>query len=299
VFSGKDGTLLFQTDEKLRFDHDPPRVLSLPDKNGDGIPDIALEQPTRSLLIFSGKDGKKIDELEPPKDGEDIVLYNVAPDIDGDGFSDIIGLHNVNRVPQACFYSSKDFSHLSEMFPIPVQMRPTVYACADLNDDAFPDIALVHHTGGKPEGSLLVALSGKDGRELWRVNGTDVDGGSKMLVVDAGTKKMVGAYRDIKFADSLAVLPDMNGDGVPEIATGHADFFDREHKIAGCVFIFSGKDGQLLRSILSPDNSCRIGVSVAAFADANFDGVSDLLLGAPTAAVAERKEAGCVLLMRM
>jgi hypothetical protein len=297
IFSGKDGSFLLETERLHLKQYAPPKVISLPDRNGDGVPEFALDQPRRNLVIFSGSDGAKLEELAPPAEGEEMVWHDTAPDADGDGFPDILGLLSVKYAPYACFYSSKDFSVISGPFPLPIQMRPERYEFADLNADAFPDLVLVHHTGGKPEGSLLVALSGKDGSELWRVNGTDVEGGKQMIVVDADTRKTLSTYPDIDFADSLAILPDMNADNIPEVATGHADFYNKKRKLGGCVFVFSGKDGQLMKSILSPDKNCRIGASIAPFSDADFNGTHDLLLGAPTAAAADRKEAGCILVL--
>ena len=298
VFSGQDGKLLFKTGERLYFDKaQEPRVISLPDRNGDGIPEIAVDQLRRNLVIFSGKDGVKIHELDPPKALYDHIQYDMASDIDGDGFEDLVGLSYIDRVPQCSFYSSGCLSKLSGPSPLPLPQRPHHYALADLNGDDFPDIVAAHHAGGKPDGSVLLACNGKSGNELWRVNGTNIEGGSQMVVVDADTGETTSTYQDVNFADSLVLLQDLNKDAIPEVATGHAGLSNPQEKTAGCILIFSGKDGELIRRISSPDTRHRIGNAMDSFIDADFNGVADLLLGIPGADAGERKEAGCVILM--
>jgi hypothetical protein len=309
VFSGKDGAPLFEMNERLYIDEDePPRVLSVPDKNSDGVIDLALEQRTRNLIVFSGKDGSKITELDPPATFNDHVLYHQAPDIDGDGYADILGFTSARRqinenrfrmITRAKFLSSADFRQIGDSFDILVDQRPHECACADLNGDGTPDVVASHSSGGLPQGSVLLAVSGKDGRELWRVNGIDVQGGSHIMGVDAKTGEVVSSYTDVGFGHAIALLPDVNGDGVPDVATGHTKLFDRESRVMGQVHVFSGKDGALLKKVFSPDNNSVIGMSIAPFADANFDGTPDILTGIPGATANDRKEVGGILVMAL
>lgn len=308
IFSGKDGLALFKLDEKLFFDYyELPRILSVPDKNSDGVFDLALEQPKRSLIVFSGKDGQKIMELDPPKTLDEHVRYDKTPDIDGDGNDDIMGLTTVRRpirenvfelVTRVQFISSKDFSPIGTPFIVPLQERERPYRCSDMNGDNVMDIVACAPFGGQPkESSVLLAVSGRDGSEIWRVNGGNVEGGSTMTSIDAKTREKVATYTDIRFGDALALLPDANGDGIAEVATGHPELYNKERKIGGCIYIFSGKDGTILRTIFSPDKNSRIGGSIAPFADLNFDGTTDILAGVPGAMVDKQKEVGSILVL--
>jgi len=308
IFSGKDGSPLFKLDEKLFLDHyEPPRILSVPDKNSDGVFDLALEQPRRSLIIFSGKDGQKIMELESPKTLDEHVRYDKTPDIDGDGNDDIMGLTTARRpirenvfelVTRVQFLSSRDFGPIGTPFIVPLQERSRPYKCADMDGDNVMDIVACAPFGGQPkESSVLLAVSGKDGSELWRVNGASVEGGSTMTGVNARTGERLSTYTDIRFGDALTLIPDIDGDGIAEVATGHPELYNKERKTGGCIYIFSGKDGTILKIIFSPDKNSRIGGSIAPFADLNFDGTTDILVGAPGSTVDKQNEVGSILVM--
>jgi hypothetical protein len=258
--------------------------------------------------VFSGKDGSKIMELPPPESLHDHVLYHRAPDIDGDGHDDIVGFgaarmptgeNTFTFVARTKFLSSADFSQIGDSFDIPLDERPHQCGCADLNGDGTPDIVVSSHSGGSPQGSVLLAVSGTDGQELWRVNGVDMQGGSRITSVDAKTGEVTASYTDVGFGRAITLLADINGDGVPDVATGHTDLFDRDLKIRGRIYIFSGKDGMLLRTVHSPDNNSIIGMYIAPFADAGFDGTADMLVGIPGATAGEKKEAGGVLVMNL
>jgi hypothetical protein len=156
-----------------------------------------------------------------------------------------------------------------------------------------------HFSGGSPRGSVLLALSGKDGSELWRVNGCEVEGGAKMVTVDAKTRQEVSKYTDVNFGKTTVLFPDINGDGVADVATGHVELANRERKTAGRIYVFSGKDGSLLKTIFSPEANLPIGASIMPFVDRNFDDIPDILVGVPAASVDGKKGVGSILIMPM
>ncbi len=71
---------------------------------------------------------------------------------------------------------------------------------------------------------------------------------------------------------------DQNGDGAVDLLAGapldSATGFD-----SGTVFVVSGKDGSLLRTIHGEESLSRCGVSVAAYSEFNGDGLRDVLVG--------------------
>jgi len=83
------------------------------------------------------------------------------------------------------------------------------------------------------------------------------------------------AMQGAMFGTAVAGIGDVNGDGVGDLvvsALGTAE-----------VFVFSGADRSLLRTIHDPDGltNVRFGVAVAGVGDLNGDGVDDIAVGSP------------------
>jgi hypothetical protein len=308
VFSGRDGSPMFSIEEKIYGDHyRTPNILTVPDKNSDGVPDIVMPHG-EDLIIASGTDGKVIRRFTPPKhtDEDEMVSYSRAADADGDGHDDLIAFgykkwplrENVyqNRI-RAWFLSADDFRTIGEPFDTPFDNNPDHYACADMNGDGVIDLVGCNKTGGEPSGSLLAAISASDSSEIWRVNGEQVEGGIEMFTVDAKTGETVRRFSDAQFGECMALLPDINADGVPEVATGHPMLGDKERKLHGLIYIFSGSDGSILQTIYPPSSEWRIGRSVAPYEDRNFDGNPDILVAAFEYRSQEREKVGSILIL--
>jgi hypothetical protein len=77
-----------------------------------------------------------------------------------------------------------------------------------------------------------------------------------------------------------AVLRDVDGDGIEDLAIGTCDddlsMPPRATK-PGCVAIVSGRDGSIVRTLRASDEWDLLGWSVADAGDVDFDGASDLL----------------------
>jgi hypothetical protein len=300
LFSGKDGKVLFKAEEELLFTYyGRPRIIIVPDKNDDSVPDIALERLGRGLVVFSGKDGRKVMELNAPRTPSEFVRYDVAPDINGDGLDDLIGItrgrlevgpHSSKVVLKIMFLSAADFSLIDTPVEVAFSQEPRVWRCADVNGDGMPDV--IFGSGG-----ILQVVSGKDGREIWRTSDTEIEKNSGMTAMDSRAGGMISSVGDGNFADAIALLPDMNGDSIAEVAAGHPAVFNKKMKTRGGIYVFSGKDGTILMTVFSPDKGLPIGASVAAFADWNRDGTTDILVGAPSAMVNKKENVGAVLVM--
>lgn len=92
---------------------------------------------------------------------------------------------------------------------------------------------------------------------------------------------------------SVAFLPDVDGDGVADVAIGMpGDDADGASSDEGSVSIHSGKTGALLRKIFGPGDGSRFGATIATVADADGDGRTDLLVGAPYRSNVSHAETG-------
>jgi hypothetical protein len=137
----------------------------------------------------------------------------------------------------------------------------------DQNGDGIDDL-LAGYPGGDcspSTGSLsgiVYLLSGVDGSEVWNMCGGDVDG-------DGG------------FGDSLAVMPDLDADGVFEFVVGGSTY-DGNHSYMGAVFLYSGATLLLIRNFGGEDQDNRFGTYVCRSADLDADGFDDFIVAAPS-----------------
>lgn len=87
-----------------------------------------------------------------------------------------------------------------------------------------------------------------------------------------------------RFGVCAAAVPDVDGDGLPDIAIGAAyETSGTSPLSAGRVHLFSGRTGGHLRTLVSPNEvqSGNFGYSVSGLEDVDGDGRGDLVVGAP------------------
>jgi hypothetical protein len=263
----------------------------------------------KSLLLISAKDEKVLKTIGFPTYSSRRIggfkLYEIK-DLDGDGKKDIlfsggvdIGKDLRQRGIACVYFLSSGTGELLNFTPLKVKfafdsrdkyMRSTyleaLSVLGDINGDGFPDLIATDNADGRPKGcSVLLALSGKDGEEIWRVNGSSIRGGTKVLVVDAKTFKEGDTYTDARFGSGLTVYPDINGDGIQEILAGARQVHNKEIKGWGCLLVFSGKDGSLLKHIWLPEAKGYVGSYVDTFPDIDGDNLPEIMLGVPSSGI--------------
>lgn len=218
-----------------------------PDLDGDGVDEVVVGVPgitdaesgsTGGVVLLSGATGRILWEYrdEVPDGGTGLVARTVG-DLDGDGMADVMtGRAVVNpasnlREIEILVVGGKDGRLLATFRP-GIAVSDPVYSMepmGDLDADGIGDVAL-----GLPDAGSgrVVVLSGADGSTLWDLGGEDI-------------------ARDGALGESLASLPDIDGDGLADLAVG-APKASRPGSFGwGVVLLVSGSDGRVIR-VLSP-----------------------------------------------
>ena len=284
VFSGADGSLLYQRTGDTANDLFGHSVSGAGDVNGDGKADFIvgahLDDPAGggtdagSAYVFSGSDGSLLYQVTGDTAG-DIFGAHVsgAGDVNGDGKADfIVGAPfddpagGGNDAGSAYVFSGADGSLLyqrtgdtaGDIFGV------IVSGAGDVNGDGKADFIVgAYHDdpagGGTDAGSAYV-FSGADGSLLYQRTG-DTAG------------DLFGGY--------VSGAGDVNGDGRADFIVGaEEDDPVGGGTDAGSAYVFSGADGSLLYQRTGDSPSDFFGWSVSGAGDVNGDGRADFIVGA-------------------
>lgn len=235
------------------------------DLTGDGVGELIVGAPGFDYpeaeggyaLVISPTDGSIVHRIEDAPDSVgDRLGFAVAGvgDADGDGTPDFaVGAPNRMRtglVGTIQVYSGSDGSLLHQVWDGDRNLGHALTRGADLSGDGSPDF--VASSGEAGRASVFSASSGS---RLWQLSESQPENGG---------------------ADRISLVPDRDGDNVPEILLGRPSAAFG----AGKALLFSGASGTLLDTLENEDstNAESVGSSVG-YADVNGDGRDDLLVG--------------------
>lgn len=283
-------------------------VVSTGDVNGDGVPDFAVGAPFQDgdfvstdmgfgrpanvgkVFIIDGATSAVLSQMNDPDfeliqpqhfGGQLGSSISVSADINGDGVADLIA-----GVPQhvanpdnkttiailggkALVFSGKNGALLFTLNDPTVEedgrCGAAVAALGDVNADGTADFAVgvpgkdIGGEDGIANVGLVYIFSGKTGALLRTLN--DPPRG--------------GAEAGAAFGSAIANAGDVNGDGVTDVLIGAPG--------EGRAYLFNGKTGALLLSIVSPVSEAvpSFGYAVSGGQDFNRDRKPDLVIGAP------------------
>ncbi|PCJ53727.1 MAG: hypothetical protein COA70_08545 [Planctomycetota bacterium] len=285
VYSGADGSLLYQWDGGAAVDLFGLSVSGAGDINGDGFADLIVGAfaadpgglaSAGSAYAYSGVDGSLLYQWDGGA-GLDFFGTSVsdAGDVNGDGFPDVIvgawgaDPGGVLGAGSAYVYSGADGSLIhqwnggasGDLF------GESVSGAGDVNGDGFADLivgAYFAHPGGLSNAGSAYVYSGADGSLLHQWDG--------------GTP-------DVEFGGSVSGAGDVNGDGSADVIVGApGGLFG-----GGSAYVYSGADGTLLHQW---DSGATFGSSVSGAGDLNSDGFADLIVGAYLASPGGLVDAG-------
>lgn len=288
------------------------------DFDRDGVVDFASTAPFHgggrgAVYVYSGRTGAlRIKHMGKP--GEQLGWTVAgAQDIDGDGRAEyVIGAPGSPTQPgRAIVIRGRDHESLFELSGTELGERfgEDVAGVGDQDGDGVPDLLIgaPKHDGTGADSGRVALVSGKSGsiRQDWpgssagagygdAVAGCGGPGG--LLAVSAtsdggkGKVHIIGADGSERFVIDpvagsrklgwfLSVIPDIDGDGAPDIYA--TDWQDCSRSLgAGRIVVASGKDGKTKLELFGRSEREGFGIGVAGRDDLDGDGVSDLVVGA-------------------
>ncbi len=272
VYSGANGSLLFQKDGSAVDDFLGASVASAGDVNGDGRADVIISADFADPGGQTDAGSAFVYGLPPPPDPpvnltlihqkngtapfDRIGAVANAGDVDGDGKDDFIVTADMGL--GLVFVYSGATGLLLHQKNVPSSNVPVPIAGAgDVNGDGRADFIVGESGTNTLTGSAYV-YSGANGNLLYQKDGT---------------------FAGDEFGWSVAGAGDVNGDG-------RADFIIGARAAAGgaengSAYVYSGATGTLLYQKDATDSAAQLGYSVAGAGDVNGDGKSDFIISAP------------------
>ncbi|KAA3605757.1 MAG: hypothetical protein DWQ01_18305 [Planctomycetota bacterium] len=234
VFSGLDGSILYQFDGELQDDQFGYSVGS-EDVDGDGFPDILVGAPTAGrngfdqngvVYAYSGRTGALIHEIVGPSISYDLLGWSITGvgDLDLDGAGDFMASSlgadfSGPQTGSVYVFSGLDGSVLYRIDGA-THYEPIgrgIDSIADIDFDQINDLAVAAKSNVGQVGKVYI-YSGIDGELLDIIEGT---------------------ASNEKFGENVATIGDITGDGLDEIIAGAKNEPNGVINEAGAVYIYS------------------------------------------------------------
>ena len=267
VYSGKDGKVLLTLTGQDAAEAFGSSVNRAGDQNGDGYGDVLVGAPgngqtSGKVYVYSGQDGALLLTLEGEQAGDSFgstvsgckqasnALLSVGAPTAGPRHTGKMYVYaGLTKTPKFTIDSDETGGRLGAMFQSVV---------GDVNQDKVPDIYAsdwANSAKGPGTGRIYVH-SGADGKRIYTLTG-----------------EMAGDGFGIGSAD----VGDVNKDGYDDLLIGawqHASAAPS----GGRVYLYSGKDGSLLRTITCRTPGDSFGFDATGIGDVDGDGVIDFLI---------------------
>lgn len=268
VYSGADGTLLFQLDSNVSDGRYGEVVAAVGDVNVDGFADFLVSDPNGdpiglnragTVYLYSGATGALLMQFDGQvSDTHFGQSISGAGDVNADGIPDvIIGGGNLDF---ANVYSGATGNLLYQLTEVSSFGR-SVAGIGDIDGDGADDLlvgAPLADTNYAVRAGSVFAYSGATGTVLFRLDGQ--------------------SNRD-EFGYSVADAGDITGDGVSDILVGAAYATPNGLFGRGAAYIYSGATGLFQIQINGSDQNTNLGLDVSTAGDVNGDGLADIVVG--------------------
>jgi hypothetical protein len=250
-------------------------VCSLPDIDGDSIPEVAVGAPqvlgggVGYVRLFSGQSGAVLHTFSGEAAGDQFGLSIAnAGDVNNDGTNDIVigapGNDNGGADAGCVYvYSGSDYSELFRFEGSEGDDAGFSAAGAgDVNNDSYDDVIVGAPTAfaGSEHAGIAIVCSGQTGGALYTLSGYETYGYFGSAVASAGDVDLDG------FADFV-----VGASGTIDVLVPAAAY--------GTAYLYSGQTSQTLQSFVAEVPASMFGFDICCGSDLNNDGVNDLLIG--------------------
>jgi hypothetical protein len=270
VYSGKDGRVLLTFTADRKTDDFGRHVAGVGDVDGDGRADVIVGAPgDRSAdsgpghaYVYSGKDGHRLLTLTGERAGDQFGSAVAGATIKTRTFlvvgAPAAGVTKHGRVyvytalrssPAFVIDADETGNALGAMFLVVI---------GDVNADRVPDVYASDWSNSAkgPSTGRVYVHSGKDGRRLLTLTGETAGEG---------------------FGTSPSNAGDVDGDGHDDLIVGAWQYAGAAVS-GGRAYLYSGKDGRLIRTFTSRTPGDTFGFDSVAMGDIDNDGSLDFLI---------------------
>lgn len=270
VFSGKDGAVLLTLSPSGPNEGFGQSAAGAGDQNGDGHADLLVGAPSSNVTgagaggvyLFSGKDGTVLERLDGERAGDafgSIVAglkggvrtpFSVgAPGAGPTQRGRVYVYSGSSRAPRFIIEADETGAALGAMFTSIV---------GDVDGDRVADVFASDYTNAAsgPSTGRIYVHSGATGKQLLRLTGENAGDGFGIGSAEAG---------------------DVNRDGFDDLVLGAWQYAGAAQS-GGRIYVYSGKDGSLLRAITGRVPGETLGFDATGIGDVDGDGKVDLLV---------------------
>lgn len=318
VYSGRGGKLLWSANGKAG-DQLGTGIEAAGDTNKDGVPDVIASGPYNGVVyVYSGKDGRVLLSFKGEKATDKFGQHvSAAGDVDHDGCADVvIGAPGANGGAGSVYvYSGKDGHLLVKLTGGAGEgLGSTVAGWTDKKTmflvvgapgagpkhtgrtyvyDALsqkPKFTIESDDTGAALGAMFVSVLGDvDGDKVPDIYASDWSNNAKgrstgRIYVHSGKSgsrlfTLTGETAGEGFGTSASNAGDLDGDGRADLAVGAWQYASAAPS-GGRIYLYSGKDGRLLKTITDRVAGDTLGFDSVGIGDVDGDGVADLLITA-------------------
>ena len=279
--SGETGAVLRSWNGQQVGDGFGSALTSLPDLDGDGVPDFAAGAPWPTSTagqrpyvdLVSGAGGSLIRRLEgEPGNGQYGNALASLGDVDGDGVGDL-------AIAASGFHSPSEPSAGAGYADVVSGASGTLLWRATGGATGVQLVSVARHPDmdGDEVAELAIGFSGEERVEIR-------SGATGAILVTIEVPAGAGFGFPTGFGTGLAAGRDLDGDDLPDLAVGAPTELYAVPTVGGplrlgAVYVYSGASAALVRRYAARQGEKYFGESLALIPDADGDGLADLVAG--------------------